>query len=152
MDLLKGTREPGNRTLIVGGGLAGCEVAIWLAQMGKKAILVEMLPELMAGGAPVPIQVKMMTLDLLKKFGVEVHTGSEVQEITPEGTALICDDQSSRRIQADTVVLSIGMTPNAGLADGVEEIGIPTYRIGDCRVPKNIMNAVWDAYEIARFI
>lgn len=152
VDLLKGEKDAGNRTLIVGGGLAGCEVAIWLAAKGKEAILVEMLPELMAGGATVPIQVKMMTMDLLNKYNVEIHTGSKVRKITATGAELIHEDQSTSMIEADIVALAIGMTPNTELADQAENEMPCVYRIGDCRAPKNVMNAVWDAYEIARFI
>jgi 2-enoate reductase len=56
-DFLKAEEKPGTRILIMGGGLAGCEVAIWQAQMGREVILVEMLPNLMSGGPSVPTQV-----------------------------------------------------------------------------------------------
>jgi 2-enoate reductase len=151
-DFLKAEEKPGTRILIMGGGLAGCEVAIWQAQMGREVILVEMLPNLMSGGTSVPTQVKMMVLDLLKIYGVEIHTGNTVREITPDGAILSSEKLGTFSIRADTVVLSIGMTSNGELADDIEKTGTPSYRIGDCREPKNIMNAVWDAYEIARFI
>ncbi len=51
LDLLQGKCKAGERTIIIGGGLVGCEIAIWLAQQGKRSTLVEMLPELMRGGA-----------------------------------------------------------------------------------------------------
>ena len=59
---------------------------------------------------------------------------------------------SEDNIKADTVVLAMGMTPNRLLADRLYNEIDRVYRIGDCREPRNIMNAVWDAYEIARYI
>ena len=37
-----------NTVVVVGGGLVGCETALWLAQAGKKATIVEVLPKIMA--------------------------------------------------------------------------------------------------------
>ena len=153
VDLLKGEKTIGERVVIVGGGLSGCEIAIWLAEKGRPSVIVEMLPDLMAGGAPVPGQVKMMTLDLLARYGVTTHTDSRVSEITSAGVTLDRkNDSSKHHIEADTIVLAMGMAPDTCLADRLEHIAACTYRIGDCRAPRNVMNAVWDAYEIARFI
>jgi 2-enoate reductase len=153
VDLLKGEKTIGERVVIVGGGLSGCEIAIWLAAKGRRSVIVEMLPDLMAGGAPVPGQVKMMTLDLLAKYNTTIHTDSRVNEVTAAGVTI--DRKKGFRkdhIEADTIVLAMGMAPNTCLADRLEQIPACTYRIGDCRAPRNVMNAVWDAYEIARFI
>ncbi|MBF9015117.1 MULTISPECIES: FAD-dependent oxidoreductase [unclassified Oceanispirochaeta] len=152
VDLLKSKRVPGKRTIIIGGGLTGCEAALWLNNMGKEAVLVEMCPQLMTGGAKVPFQVRRMTLDLIARSEVEVLTGTKVSQITAEGVHVVCPDGSITEIQGDRVAFSIGMRANSDLFDELEKSGIPTYRIGDCRAPKNIMNAIWDAYELTRFI
>ncbi|RLC08076.1 MAG: 2-enoate reductase, partial [Deltaproteobacteria bacterium] len=75
---LKGKKTAGDRVVIVGGGLAGCEVAIWLADKGRQTIIVEMLPELMAGNNHVPGQVRMMTLNLLEKHSTTIITDNQV--------------------------------------------------------------------------
>jgi len=152
VDLLNnGAETAGKRVVIVGGGLVGCEIAIWLANAGKQPVLVEMLPELMSGGSHVPIQVKTMTMDLLSQCGATILTDSQVSEITEEGI-LLQNNGGTRSLAADTVVLAIGMASDTTLADQIEPIQDRVYRIGDCRAPRNVMNAVWDAYEIARFI
>lgn len=152
VDLLKGKTSAGPRTIIVGGGLAGCEIALWLAQQGVKPTLVEMLPDLMAAGVPVPMQVKMMTQNLLQYYGVAIKTGSPLQRITPAGDGCLRVDLGTSKLEAESLVLSIGMSPDTGLADQLEQAGHCVYRIGDCRTPHNVMNAVWDAYEIARWL
>ena len=152
VDLLKGEREAGQTAIVVGGGLAGCEVAIWLAEKGRDVTVVEMLPQLMAGGASVPTQVKLMTRDLMTKFGVKVMTGSRVAKVTDEGAEILDEAGGATLVKADTVAMAVGMAAETGLADALESAPCPVYRIGDCRQPKNVMNAVWDAYEIARFL
>lgn len=152
VELLKGNASVGDRVAIVGGGLSGCEIAIWLSEMGKQTAIIELLPELMAGGAHVPSQVKQMTVDLLTRWGVEVMTGSRVVTIVPGGVRIVSGDSIQSCIKADSVVLAVGMAPNRLLAKRISVDVERMYCIGDCRQPRNVMNAVWDAYEIARFI
>jgi 2-enoate reductase len=150
VDMLKGAREPGESAVVVGGGLAGCEVAIWLAQKRCRVCVVEMLDDVMTGGAPVPTQVKLMIGDLMKKHGVAVHVSSEVTAVTSQGVEIRNRNNEKMSLEGDSVVLAIGMVPVNGLADSLDAKMCRTFRIGDCRSPKNVMNAVWDAYEVAR--
>jgi len=97
-----------------------------------------------------PTQVKLMTGDLMKKHGVKVYTSSKVAAITSQGVEISIKGDEKSRLEGDTVVLAIGMTPVNSLADILDAKMAHTFRIGDCRSPKNVMNAVWDAYEVAR--
>lgn len=150
VDLLKGYKKPGRRATLVGGGLSGCEVAVWLAQKGCEVSLVEMCDETMVGGAPVPIQVKLMTQDLMTKYGVKIYTSSKLLSVTEDGVKIEKKNEGTKTIPTDTVVLAVGMTPESTLADKLEEKSKRVFRIGDCRQPRNVMNAIWDAYEVAR--
>jgi 2-enoate reductase len=152
VDLLKGTHTPGEHVVIVGGGLAGCEIAIWLAGKGRRTTIVEILPDLMGSGVHVPAQVKMMTRDLLAQCGTTIMTACRVDAFTPDGMTVIPAGQAPQSLTPDTIVLATGMAPEVQLADQAEKIMDRVYRIGDCREPRNVMNAVWDAYEVARFI
>lgn len=150
IDLLKGNSDPGKHTIIIGGGLSGCEVAIWLSQKGCRVSIVEMLDDVMIGGAPVPTQVKLMVTDLMIRHGVNVHTSSKVEHITEAGVVISGKSRKLPILKADTVVLAMGMTPENSLADALDAKMEHSFRIGDCRSPENVMNAVWDAYEVAR--
>ena len=152
VQILKGSVQPGDRVAIVGGGLSGCELAIWLSQMDREVILLELLPQLMAGGMHVPGQVKQMTLDLLAGCGARVLTACRVRQITAKGVLCDIETAGSEFIEVDTVVLAMGMTSDQDLADQLADSDSVVYQIGDCREPRNVLNAVWDAYEVARFI
>ena len=150
-DLLLGRKKPGESVVIVGGGLVGCETALWLAQQGKKVTIVEILSELMAAGLPVPHQSRMMLLDLLKFHKVNISANTNFLEVSGDG--IVVEDKSHRRmLSADTVVMAIGLEPEQELYSSL--IGkVPNlYLIGDARRPQNIMYAIWDAYEVARNI
>ena len=152
VDLLDGKAEPGDRVAILGGGLVGCEIAIWLAQKDKSVTIIEMLPTLMSGGVPVPSQVKMMVQDMLGAHHVDVVTDAEVTEITSQGVRALRGNAQPVEVMATTIVLAVGMTAERRLYEDLSQRLNCVYAIGDCREPKNIMNAVWDAYEIARAI
>jgi 2-enoate reductase len=153
IDLLLGKKKAGERVLIVGGGMNGCETSLWLAQQGKKVTLVEILPELMmTGQVPVPHANRLMLLDLLKFHHVEVLTHYSVAEVKEEGVVLVGKGTDKKEIEADTVGISVGLTPSRDLYDTL--IGkIPyLFLIGDAREVRNVMGSVWDAYEVARLI
>jgi len=151
IDILLGNKRAGKKVTVVGGGMIGCEVALWLAQQGKKVTVVEMLVELMTA-TRVPHANRIMLLDLLKLNGVEVVTNHCLQEVTNESAMFMSSTFERRSLKADTFVLSIGLKPSRALYDTL--VGrIPNlYLIGDARKVHTIMNGIWDAYEVARVL
>jgi len=124
---------------------------LWLSQQGRKVTVVEKLDDLLIGARPIPWMNRVMLLDLLKLHKVEVMTNSSLSEVTDKGLL------SSIRILAKR--------PSGGYGHHCRRVGIRTknlpsapgnltnlYLIGDAREAKNIMNAIWDAYEVARTI
>ncbi|MEE9418110.1 MAG: FAD-dependent oxidoreductase, partial [Desulfatiglandaceae bacterium] len=49
VDLLLGKKESGDKVLVLGGGLIGCETAAYLARAGKKVTIVEILERVFRG-------------------------------------------------------------------------------------------------------
>ncbi|MBP1723728.1 MAG: NADH:flavin oxidoreductase, partial [Deltaproteobacteria bacterium] len=152
VDLLRGKKMPGREILVLGGGLIGCETALWLAQQGMKVTIVEILSELLTGGIPVQHMNRLMLLDLLRFHRVEALTGTSLLEIWPEGAALIGKDGSTKKLPADTIVLAVGLAPEQGLYRSLQGQIPNLFLIGDSRSAQNIMNSVWDAYEVARMV
>jgi 2-enoate reductase len=152
VDLLRGMRRSEDQVAIVGGGLMGCEVALWLAQQGRRVTVVEMLPEVMAADNPLPSRMnRIMLLDLLAHYRVRVMTNANVREITPEGV-VAAGPSGFMTIAAGTVVLAVGMKSEDGLYKKMLNKVAPLYAIGDCREPRNITGAVWDGYEVGRAV
>jgi 2-enoate reductase len=93
-----------------------------------------------------------MLLDLLKFHHVEVLTHCSVAEIKEEGVVLIGRGSDRKEIEADTVGISIGLTPNRDLYEALTGKIPRPFLIGDAREVRNVMGSVWDAYEVARLI
>lgn len=150
-DYLLGRKNAGVKVVVVGGGLSGCETALWLKQQNKQVTLIEMLPELMGGVDPVPHPNKTMLLDMLNFNGVTALTNTRLHKITNEGVEVIHSNLREKVIPADSIVISVGMQSDQEL---FREMGARSniYLIGDSRDPKNILNAIWNAYEVTRTI
>jgi 2-enoate reductase len=151
-DLFHGKKKAQGEVLVVGGGLIGCETALWLAQQGKKVTIVEILGDLMIGGIPVQHMNRLMLLDLLKFHRVEIFTNTSLLEITQNGVDLLDGGSERRNFPADTIVLAVGLKPDRELYQTLEGQTPNLYAIGDSRKAQNIMNSIWDAYEVARMI
>jgi 2-enoate reductase len=151
IDLLLGRKKTGENVIVIGGGLIGCETGLWLAEKGKNVTILEMLPELMTGGIPVPLMNRLMLVDLLALNKVNVITGACVREITNEGVKVTVTD-SGNTLEADTVVLAAGLQSDDRLFQELNGRFPHVYTVGDCREPRNIMGAIWDGFEVGRTV
>lgn len=144
---------PKGRVVIIGGGLVGCELAVWLTEEKgfDDVTVVEGVSELMAGGfEPMPLPNKLMLLDLMKLHGVKILTNTMLQSI--EGSKVnVKNGDSVSSIDADSVVLSLGFNANDELYRQINE-NIPkkVWLLGDAKTPSNIMFGIRDANAIAR--
>jgi NADPH-dependent 2,4-dienoyl-CoA reductase/sulfur reductase-like enzyme len=137
----------GEKVVIIGGGLVGCELADELSERGKNVTIVEVLPEIPKGKG---IQVMTRLLRRLEKKKVVILTHTQCLEITE--TAVICMDQNGRKRNrpVDSVVLATGAKPNRDLYVSISNLIPKTYLVGDCVEPGRIMEAVSDGFQIAR--
>lgn len=150
-DALLGKTPIGERVTVVGGGLVGCETALWLAQEGKHVTIVEALDRLMAVNKPLCHANSEMLERLLPFRGVETLVSSSVQKYE-NGKLLVKTPQGEQQLDCDTVILSVGFREDRGVFDAWENSAKEIYLLGDAKKVANIMYAVWDAFEVANHI
>ncbi len=149
-EILEGIKKRGKDVAVIGGGLVGCETALYLAKQGGKVTVVEAKDGLMTAGEPVPYMNKTMLIDLLKFHNVDVILNASLVEVTDEG-AVIAEGQTKKRtIKADTVVLSIGYQSDDKVFKSLNGKCKELYHIGDSRQVADFKNAIWDAYDVAK--
>ena len=149
-EALESPDDMGNRIVIAGGNVAGCEAAIDYAMMGKEVILIEPDSSLLTGEPMVPIMTSQMLPDLLNYYKVNVMTGYKLTSVNNTGAVVtsVHTDQMLE-INADKVVVSAGMEPLPFVEDKLYGSGIEVFKVGDCSKPGNIYTAIHSAYEIA---
>ena len=150
-DVLMGRKPVGDKVVIIGGGLVGCETALWLAQQGKNVTVVEILGEILGGPHGMPFMNYQMLTELLRYHKVDIHTNTKVKEVRPN-EAVLEKGTEVFTVPADTVIGATGYKENNALYDELCDLGVPVHNIGDSNEVRNIMYAIWDAYEVARNI
>ncbi|MBV4418962.1 FAD-dependent oxidoreductase [Clostridium tyrobutyricum] len=141
----------GNNVAIVGAGLVGCETALWLRQNNKNVTLIESTDKILSGGSNMPFMNYDMLKDLLNYKKVNIATSSTVNNINEEGIS-VKTQYGQKTFNADTIILSVGYKSDDSLYWKLENLVDDIYLVGDAKNVKNIMYAIWDAYEITRNI
>ena len=137
--------EVGERVVVLGGGLAGCELAIHLGKLGKKVTLVEMRDAL----APdANVRHRPLLLEQVAAY-VDARTGLRCVEVGETG--VVCEDASGERVElpADTVICALGQKPRADVAASLRGCAPFVRVIGDAGRVSTITNAVYEGYHAA---
>src|SRR5699024_1568246 len=144
-------KDCGDSTVVVGGGLVGCETALWLAEHGKKVTIVEALDKILAVNGPLCHANKDMLERLVPYHGVEVVAGARVKKY--ENGVLTADTaEGEKAIPCDSVILAVGYREENSLYHDLEFDVPEIYLLGDAKKVSNIMYAIWDAFEVANHI
>jgi len=150
-DVLTGKKDSGNTTVVVGGGLVGCELALDLAKKGKKVTIVEALHKILALNGPLCSANSEMLEKLIPFNNIDVKTNSKVKAYK-DGVLEIETENGEEKLQCDSVILSVGYKEENSLYKELEFEISEIHLLGDARKVSNIMYAIWDAYEVANHI
>ena len=149
IDYLTDQVEVGDNVVIIGGGLAGTEAACAISQSGKKATIVEMLPDVLAI-ANHCLNNDQHLRNMLKECKVEVIGNAKVTKIT-DNTLVYQKDGNEYTLTCDTVLNAAGFKPNNQLEDLLEaKYDDKVVVIGDAVSPRKILTAVHEGYHAIR--
>jgi len=145
-EALKGAKT-GEKVVIVGGGLVGCETADYLAQQGKEVTIVEMLRHTARDIGPA---ARFFLRRRMKEKGIKIMTSTTVEEIADDGVKVKTGEGSQVLGPVDTVVLATGAESINELEPAVKGMVSEVYVIGDACKPGKILAAVEQAADLAR--
>lgn len=150
-DVLNGKVTCGDKVTIVGGGLVGCETALWLAKQGKQVTIVEALGKLLAVNGPLCHANSEMLEALIPYNNIQVVTNAKVQHFE-NGVLTAQTPEGECKLEADDVILCVGYKEEDSLYKELEFAVPELYCLGDARKVANIMYAIWDAFEVANHL
>ena len=143
LDYLDGAKV-GQRVVVIGGGLTGCEVALELYLSGKEPVIVEMKDDLVAQDG-----VCLANSSYLREFfawkKVPVYLESTVRAIGEDWVQISHKDGTLERIACDSVVSAVGYTPDPISQPDGRHVQL----VGDCAGVGNLRSVIWRAYEAA---
>jgi 2-enoate reductase len=150
-EVLNKEKDCGDKTVIIGGGLVGCETALWLAQQGKDVTIVETMDNLLQNNGPLCHANSEMLEELIPYNNIEVITNATATSYK-NNQLKIKVDQSQQELACDSVILAIGYQSEDSLYQELK-FDIPEiYLLGDAKKVSNIMYGIWDAFEVANHI
>ena len=170
----------GPSAVVLGGGLAGIELAIYLSGLGRRVTIMEMMETLSDGGNPVH---GLALMNEIHRYGIGVVTATRAVEITEGGAVgehvggaftlppsptvqeavlqsssfskvMRADAEmgSKKLYEADTVIYATGLRPLHAEADALRFCAPEFHQIGDCWMPRNVQQATRMAFAVARDI
>lgn len=148
-EVLKEKCVLGDRVLIIGGGMVGCEVAEFLATRGKKVTIVEVLPEVANG---LEAYTRRLLLERLNKLQVDIITDGSVKGIEGESVFINKKNREKIVIEVDGIVSAQGSEENHLLDPIVRLSGKPFFRVGENIVVGDIATAIQEGFRIGKQI
>ena len=142
IDFLLGKKAVGEKVVIVGGGLTGCEIAYELYLQGKKPVIVEMQNDLITTKGVCLANTSFLR-DFFEANKVAVHLETRLEQIMDDGVKVTNKEGLSFKIDADSVILSTGYK-SAPLTEKGKHIHI----VGDAKKVGNLRTVIWGAWDV----
>nr|WP_122012224.1 FAD-dependent oxidoreductase [Maliibacterium massiliense] len=130
------------RAVVVGGGYIGVEMAENLAQAGLDVTIVEMADHLIA---PLDFDMACDVHAYVAQQGIALRLNNGLQSIARQEDGTLALTLQHGSVQADMVILAIGVRPESGLA---KEAGLATNARGAIIVDDHMHTSAPDVYAV----
>jgi 2,4-dienoyl-CoA reductase-like NADH-dependent reductase (Old Yellow Enzyme family)/NADPH-dependent 2,4-dienoyl-CoA reductase/sulfur reductase-like enzyme len=132
----------GQKVVILGGGLVGCECAIYLDKLGKDVTVVEMQDD----WAPDAYFMHKTAMEIaLRDSKIKIHVKTKAKVVSAKG--LVCESANGEvTFEADSILLTAGMKADRAVADNFFNTAPRVFETGDCIKAGRIVDAVTNGY------
>ncbi|MBL9046267.1 MAG: FAD-dependent oxidoreductase [Tabrizicola sp.] len=147
VDAMRAEFQPGRKAIIVGGGYIGLEAAAVASKLGLEVTVLEMAPRILQRVASPETSDHVRALHQSHGVTILEETGLDRLVGTDRVTGALLKD--GRQLPADFVIVGVGITPNAHLAEAAGltiDNGIATDEFGRTSDP-----SIWSAGDCASF-
>ncbi|MCL2046947.1 MAG: FAD-dependent oxidoreductase [Oscillospiraceae bacterium] len=135
----------GKKAIIIGAGFVGAELAVYLHRLGTEVELIEQAASIRSDNNRthgMALSGELRRLDIVPRFN------SEVVGIKPQAVVLADGEE----ISGDTIIYATGQSANTDIALSLAQAAPRVLYVGDCAGSGNIMDAVKNAWTLARTI
>jgi nitrite reductase (NADH) large subunit len=165
VNVIAAMRSPPARVVVIGGGLLGLEAAYGLAKAGARVTLVHLMDRLME--RQLDHRAALMLKRAVEAKGIAVRLEADTARVAGDGRVEGVELRDGSMIPADTVVVAVGIRPNAALAraaglavnrgivvdDQLETSIAGIHAIGECAEHRGLCyGLVEPAYEQAQLL
>lgn len=136
------------KVLILGAGLVGTELSIYLQSLGYDVMIVEMGNAISDGGNHTHV---IAVTDQLIQRKIPVYFNTRAEEITEKGVRC-STPEGEKFFEVGTVAYAAGMKERREEAMSFNDTAPIFHMIGDCRYSSTILNATGSGYTVARYL
>lgn len=144
--------EKPQTAVVIGAGFIGLEAAENLAEAGIKVTLIEFADHVLA---PFDYDMACQLHGLIKRRGIDLLLNTAVTAFKEENEKISVFTDKGRKICADMVIMSVGVTPDTAIAkDAGLKLGVKGSIIVNERMETSCKDiyAVGDAVEVEHYI
>jgi len=143
---LQRTLAPGRRLVLIGAGFIGLEIASTASSLGVDVVVLEAADVPLSG--VVGARLGEVCARLHRDNGVDIRTGTAVSGLRTTDAGVVIDLADSSSLEADAVVVGIGITPNVAVA-AASGLAVDDGIVVDAKGRTSIPN-VYAAGDVAR--
>ncbi|MFO7688018.1 MAG: NAD(P)/FAD-dependent oxidoreductase [Desulfobacterales bacterium] len=147
--VFNGDVQENKTTAIIGGGATGCEVAYHLSETGSPVTIVELMPKI---GGDLEAVTKKLLVRKLKENNVRILTEHRLLRVAKDSVVVAGPNGSEQVIEAERVVIAIGIRPDDTLHGQIKALGYEIHVIGDCLEPRTAKTAIYEGAILGRSI
>ncbi|MFZ0610969.1 MAG: FAD-dependent oxidoreductase, partial [Desulfobacterales bacterium] len=133
------------KTVVVGGGATGCEVAFHLSETGSPVTIVELMPKI---GGDLEAVTKKLLVRKLGENNVRILTEHRLLRVNSNSLVVAGPDGREQVIEAERVVVAIGIRPDDTIHRQITSLGYETHVIGDCLEPRTAKTAIYEGTKL----
>jgi 2,4-dienoyl-CoA reductase-like NADH-dependent reductase (Old Yellow Enzyme family)/pyruvate/2-oxoglutarate dehydrogenase complex dihydrolipoamide dehydrogenase (E3) component len=148
VDLFLEKAKVGKTIVVIGGRMVGMEAACYLAEKGKKVSLVT-LRRLGENGKQLEENIYRTLRNKMIQLGVQIFPNTPAVEIRPDGI-FANDGGNLLWLPAETVVLAVGYQSDQELSVKLNEVVPEVYIAGDCKAPRDGLEATREGMEVGQ--
>ena len=156
-DILDGHPSQGCRNIVVlGGGLAGPEVADFLADRGDNLAIKRKSVTIVTSKKDIALNLlhesRALLMQRLRDKDVRIMTRTTAKEILEDSVIVSCNGQDHTISKVDCVVLARGVKKLENLSEKIRECVPEVIVIGDAKEPRMALEAIAEGTEIGSII
>jgi pyruvate/2-oxoglutarate dehydrogenase complex dihydrolipoamide dehydrogenase (E3) component len=136
-DVLRGTFPTGENVVVGGGGLVGCETALYLAEKGNSVTIIEMLPDIALGMEPIS---RSYLVRELASHNVAVFRNARIEKLSDTSVHIRTQD-GLEEVPFQHFIAAFGGKPR-----DFGTLPVRTHVVGDAIRIGKLVEAVRDGY------
>ncbi|CAG9000854.1 MAG: NADH oxidase [Candidatus Celerinatantimonas neptuna] len=137
----------GQRIVIIGGGLSGCEVALYLAEQGKQVHIIEMSHDLAIQGNDSHRRALIPRMKASENLSWSLN--ASVNEINTDAVKYVAEDGLEYTEFCDMTLFATGMKSRGEIVESLRDSVDWFVPVGDCVAPRLVRDATYEGMSAA---